>query len=233
MILINRRRQGRGPRAPCIPHPEKEGFESFHSRFISTTVSAVRQVQAGGFIVNRFFNTHSLMWLGALALCLGLSSNAWAAGTPAGTSITNQAFAAYQDANSNDIAGGSEALLGSNIVTTTVLQVGAVVVTPAAASQSVASGGTVYHASQVLNQGNGTDSLDVTYAFENQTGSGTWGDSLYHDVNRNGIFDAGTDTLLDDSGSYTIADLAADSTFYVLPSARPQRAWTETILMIV
>lgn len=90
------------------------------------------------------------------------------------------------------------------------------VVTPPTASQNVASGGTVYHASQVLNQGNGTDSLDVTYAFENQTGSGTWGDSLYHDVNRNGIFDAGTDTLLDDSGSYTIADLAADSTFYVL-----------------
>ena len=65
----------------------------------------------------------ALSALSVLAL-LALTTPARAAGTRAGTNITNQATVSYKDANNNVLS----AL--SNIVTTTVSQVAAVDVSP-------------------------------------------------------------------------------------------------------
>ncbi len=130
---------------------------------------------------------------------------AWAVGTAAGVPITNQATVDYEDANGNPL----QSL--SNIVTTTVSQVGGVTVVPDNAANGD-PGDTVSYLHTVTNTGNGTDTIDMT-----TSSSQGWSVSLYLD-DGDGIFEPGTDdvALADsdtdgtpDSGSL-IADASVD-----------------------
>ena len=123
--------------------------------------------------------------LGLAALVLAVPAHA--VGTPAGTDITNQATVDYEDVNGNPL----QAL--SNVVTTTVSQVAAVDVSPDNAT-SADPGDVVYYAHVVTNNGNGDDTIDMTAVSSNG-----WTVQVYHDVNGNGLYDAGTDLLLTDT----------------------------------
>jgi uncharacterized repeat protein (TIGR01451 family) len=149
---------------------------------------------------------HLLVALGVLAAAAG---TALAVGTPAGTAITNQATVTYKDSNGNDLT----AL--SNIVTTTVSQVASVDVSPDNSS-SATPGDVLTYAHVVSNLGNGPDTIDLT-----ATSSQGWTVEIYRDVNGNGTYESGTDTLLTDSvadgdGVPDTGLLAADGTFRIL-----------------
>ena len=149
-----------------------------------------------------------MLILAVMAFGLISVGDAWALGTPAGTTIQNQARGVYEDANGNAIADTAF----SNIVQTTVLAVAAIDVSPDTSAQFTTNDTPFYHPSTITNLGNDTDTLTVTAVQENQVGSGTWTHDVYHDVNENGTFDAGTDTVL------TLTDiiLAADDSINVL-----------------
>jgi uncharacterized repeat protein (TIGR01451 family) len=131
------------------------------------------------------------------------TSQALALGTPAGTNITNQATVDYEDANGNPL----QAL--SNVVTTTVSQIGGVDVSPNNAS-SANPGDTVPYLHTVTNSGNGGDTIDLT-----TSSSQGWTVNLYVD-DGDGVFEPGTDDLPPtDSDADTTPDtgaLAADGT---------------------
>jgi len=131
-----------------------------------------------------------------LAAVAALATPAFALGTPAGTDIDNQATVNYEDANGN----GLVAL--SNVVTTTVSQVAAVSVTPDN-STSANPGDVVVFAHTLANNGNGDDTFDLTAV--SATG---WTTVVFIDVNANNQYDAGTDTVVSDTGLLT-----ADATF--------------------
>jgi uncharacterized repeat protein (TIGR01451 family)/fimbrial isopeptide formation D2 family protein len=143
--------------------------------------------------------------------------SAWALGTPAGTVITNQATASYNDANGN-----ARPQATSNTVSVTVLAVAAVDVSPPTNTNSTQLGGTAYHAVDITNLGNDTDTLTVSFAELAQKGPDTWTLNVYSDVNRNGVFDSGTDTLIVSGSStavpanFDIKTIKADSTFKVI-----------------
>ncbi len=89
---------------------------------------------------------------------MGLVSMLNAAGTAAGTPITNQAKGAYNDANGNEIAGATAGYELSNIVTTTVSQVAGVSLGEDQALNISALGSGLF--SVILtNTGNGSDSF--------------------------------------------------------------------------
>lgn len=114
---------------------------------------------------------------------------AMAAGTLAGTNISNQAYADYKDANGNAMT-----RVLSNIVTVTVSQVAGVLIDPAAVSSSANSGATIDYLVQLFNTGNKADSQTFTWA-----STGDWAPTtvqMYYDVNNNHVYDAGTDVLL-------------------------------------
>ncbi len=142
----------------------------------------------------------------ALAVVLLAMPAAEAAGTPAGTVISNQATVTYEDANANSLT------QLSNVVTTTVSQVAAVVVAPDNSS-AADPGDVVAYAHQVTNNGNGPDTIDLT-----ASSSQGWTVALYLDVNGDGLFDPG-DTLLADSdgdGTPDTGSLAADASVDVI-----------------
>lgn len=151
----------------------------------------------------------TLHFLVLAAAFVAAVASAWAIGTPAGTNITNQATVNYRDANGN----GLTAL--SNVVTTTVSQVASVDVSPDSSSPAT-PGDVLTYAHVVSNLGNGPDTIDITAA-----SSQGWTLALYADVNGNGTYEAGTDTLLGDSvgdgdGIPDTGLLAADGTFRIL-----------------
>lgn len=133
-----------------------------------------------------------------LAAVAVLAAPAFAAGTPVGTPITNQASVSYEDANGNTLT----AL--SNIVTTTVSQLATVVVDPDN-SATADPGDVVVYAHTVTNSGNGDDTINLT-----ASSSQGWTTVVFVDVNANGQYDAGTDTVVADTGL-----LPADGTFDV------------------
>lgn len=107
------------------------------------------------------------------------ASKTYAAGTPAGTSICNQATATY-------VAGNGQAMppVSSNSVCVTVQQVGSVNITPPAAVRTSQINTTVDYPSIVTNSGNGTDNILLTAS----TSLG-FGAAIYSDVNANGVLD--------------------------------------------
>ena len=128
--------------------------------------------------------------LGACAA--GLGAPAFAAGTPAGTSIANVATATY------DLPGGSEASVTSNTVTLTVdelLDVGValadpgdVITTPGATNQVLSF--------TITNAGNGSES--VALATREAIGGDQFDPSVTSivlDSNGNGAYDTGVDTV--------------------------------------
>ncbi|MEA2076861.1 MAG: DUF11 domain-containing protein [Candidatus Marinimicrobia bacterium] len=131
-------------------------------------------------------------------------SFAYAAGTPAGTVITNQATGEYKDANGNAMAS-----VTSNEVTTTVTQVAGVDVSPASSSSNMASGGTASFPLTVTNTGNGSDTFDLTQV-DVETGGGNNTVEIYYDADGDGVVDGGETTV-----SATSA-LAADAEYDII-----------------
>jgi uncharacterized repeat protein (TIGR01451 family) len=129
-----------------------------------------------------------------------------AVGTPAGTSITNQANVTYTDINGNPLS------VASNVVSTIVSQVASVTVAPDAAA-SANPGDTVFYGHQVTNGGNGSDTINLTAV----SGNG-WATVLYADNNGDGAFDAGDTPLVDTDGDLVpdIGLLAADAVVNIL-----------------
>jgi len=130
----------------------------------------------------------SLGIVATLAAAALLASPAFALGTTAGTDITNQATVTYEDANGNSLT----AL--SNVVTTTVSQVAAVDVSPDNGG-SGDPGDTLVYAHTLTNNGNADDTFDLTAVSANG-----WTTVVFVDTNANGQYDAGTDTVIADTG---------------------------------
>lgn len=153
-------------------------------------------------IANRIGLVSSLVALIALAG----AGPVMAAGTAAGTVISNQATVDYTDTNGNPL----QTL--SNIVTTTVSQVAVVTVDPDRSSSAV-PGDTIYFAHDVENGGNGPDTIDLTAVSANG-----WTTALYADNDSSGTFTAG-DTLLVDSdtdGTVDTGSMIADAVLKIL-----------------
>ena len=144
-------------------------------------------------------------FLTAAVILIGLTATAFAAGTPAGTTISNQATGTYKDANGNTIAGG----VSSNTVTTTVSQVAGTSVGNDQA-QNMASMTSVLYPVTLTNTGNGTDSFTISGGTGGGEQAATYTVEIYHDVDGSGTVNAG-DTLA------TLAeDIAADGTYDIL-----------------
>jgi uncharacterized repeat protein (TIGR01451 family) len=116
-------------------------------------------------------------------------SQVMAAGTVAGTNISNQAYADYKDANGNAMT-----RVYSNTVTVTVSQVAAVSIVPPTVTSSAKNGDVINYLVQLFNNGNGNDTQTFTYAT-----SGDWTPTsvrMFYDVNNDHIYTPGTDILL-------------------------------------
>ena len=119
-----------------------------------------------------------------------------AAGTPTGTSISNQATATYQDAASNNFT------QVSNTTTVTVTSVYAVTISTPADNNAYINT-TVYYPYTLTNTGNDNN----TFALSGS--SATWGAlTLYVDTNGDGVHQAGETSTTSSSGL-----LAADATY--------------------
>ncbi|MCK9275187.1 MAG: DUF11 domain-containing protein [Syntrophales bacterium] len=156
----------------------------------------------------------------AMALVLW-TPQVWAAGTPVNTSISNQAYADYEDANGN-----ARPRVTSNTVTTVVSQVAAISSSPATATSNGVPGTNVEYAATICNNGNGSDT--ITLAALNDLG---WTVTIYHDTNGNGVLDAGEDA----APVATTGSLAADACFNVIvvvtvPAAAPNGTLGTTTL---
>lgn len=113
---------------------------------------------------------------------------AMAVGTLAGTSISNQAYTDYDDANGNAMQ-----RVFSNTVTTTVSQVAGVAIIPPTITSTAKNGDVIYFLVQLFNTGNANDTQTFTYAT-----SGAWTPTLvrmFYDINNSHSYDVG-DILL-------------------------------------
>jgi len=149
-----------------------------------------------------------LPFLATALLVAGLFSilPAMAGGTIPGTVITNQATVDFTDANGNALQ------VLSNVVSTTVSQVGGVLVDPDNSNNAV-PGDVVYYAHRVTNTSNAPDTINLT-----TVSSQGWAVQIYADVNGDGLFDGG-DVLLGDSdgdGNPDPGVLGVDSFFDIL-----------------
>lgn len=133
-------------------------------------------------------------WGSALALAavfLMGSSPAFAAAPQAGAAIQNQASASYLDTN------GNAQVAASNVVVTTVQQVGAFTLDAQSAtaiplfganSKAGAAGAVIYAPHVLKNTGNGTDSFNISVA-----GSANFNKvEIYSDTNSDGLPDSAT-----------------------------------------
>ncbi len=150
--------------------------------------------------------TFLLSVLCAAALVMGMSAEAMAVGTTAGTVISNQAYADYKDANGNAMT-----RIYSNTVTTVVSQVAAVSIDPPTGSQTAQNGTDVYYLIQLFNNGNAADAQTFTY-----TTSGAWTPTavrFFYDMNNNHTYEPGVDPLLTETspGSRTYVTTKAIS----------------------
>ncbi len=136
-------------------------------------------------------------------LILLIPLSAYAAGTPYGTVITNQAKAAYKN------AGGTQMdTVLSNITSTTVDKKPGITITPTTRSVVAADSSYVTYAAQITNNGNYTDAFNVGAVSQLFNGSV----QIYKDVNRDGILQPGeitstialTDSALADSSVWVI-----------------------------
>ena len=132
-------------------------------------------------------------WAGAAALTLGFlfgSSAALAAAPPANTVIGNQASATYSD------AAGTTQLATSNLVQTTVQQVGSFtldsvgsVTTTVVNTKIGAVGSTVYAPHTLINTGNGSDTFAIKIDADTDKFSKV---EVYADANGDGVPDSTT-----------------------------------------
>jgi hypothetical protein len=130
---------------------------------------------------NQRSNTMNTRWLlmmgGVFLLLSALATEGYAAGTQAGTSITNQAQVQYN-------AGTDTRTVTSNTITLYVAHRVAGSFFPASGTSDGVDNRTVYFATKFTNQGNRTDNFNITF----NTNAGYTVDML-HDVNSIGTFD--------------------------------------------
>ncbi len=136
--------------------------------------------------------TIKMLMPAALALVV-LAGRAFAAGTPAGTSITNMATAHYT-------VGASSYTLNSNVSTLKVAELIGLTLTwqDAAPGVSVTMGQTNRVTTyRLTNTGNGTEQFGLTKADAGVTGDqfDPTVTAIYLDSNGNGVYDPGTDAL--------------------------------------
>jgi uncharacterized repeat protein (TIGR01451 family) len=138
-------------------------------------------------------------------LAFGLAAQTFAAGTPAGTVITNQAFGGYSDANGNVIADvdNPATRVESDEVSTTVAQAFGVDI-ESTQSSDLPRNQSVTYALTVENTGNGTDTFDLSQITTGSGGTAT----IYEDTDGDGVYDAGEPVVTETS------ELDADSTYY-------------------
>ncbi len=144
------------------------------------------------------------VFLLALLLLLGLSATGWAAGTPAGTSISSKATASYQ-------VGGSTLTKDSNTSTISVAElIDVSIVSQDGGNVAVAPGtNDQYFTFRVTNTGNGTESFTIG-ASSLQPGD-QFDPTLvgiYFDGNGNSQYDPGVDTAVP---AGILSNLAADA----------------------
>lgn len=123
-----------------------------------------------------------------LFLAVVAAPPAMAAGTTAGTVISNQAYGDYKDANGNSMT-----RVFSNTVSMTVTQVYAVSIVPPTITSAAKNGDVIYYLCQLFNNGNGPDTQTFTYST-----SGAWTPTsvrMFYDVNNDHLYNAG-DILL-------------------------------------
>lgn len=148
--------------------------------------------------------TNRLLRTGMLStiLVFALAATVVAAGTPAGTVITNSAIVTYNDANGNPMTP-----VHSNTVTTVVKQVAGVDVSPEGANKTAVAGETLNVPFQITNTGNGPDS----YALALSGAPAGYTAAIIKDDNCNGVLDPAEATIVTNTG-----DLAADGAFFLI-----------------
>ncbi len=127
------------------------------------------------------------------------TSVSFAAGTPAGTAITNYAVGDFKD-----LMGNLLPEVTSNTVTTIVSQVAGVDVNPPTAALNLVPNSAVSYSVQLTNTGNSDDSFALETALSGSYTS-DFDITIYHDANSNGVFDTG-EPVMANTGS-----LAADA----------------------
>jgi len=139
--------------------------------------------------LNRFFLCFlvmSILFVGAMA---------YAAGTPAGTQIKNQATAQYLDAN------GNPQVSTSNEVITIVLPVYGLSIIPngdtitPGQEQTAIPGTTVYFPYTLTNTGNADDTYDLATAVDGSSTFAPLNITIYLDSNGNGVVDPGESAI--------------------------------------
>ena len=130
----------------------------------------------------------------ALALMTFVGLPLFAAGTPAGTQIKNQATAQYKDANGNAQSSTS------NEVITVVQQISGVTVTPdgttsAPITQTATAGTRVYFPYTLTNTGNAPDTFNVNTTIDGSSNFTPDTVKIYLDSNGNGVVDAGDNEI--------------------------------------
>jgi uncharacterized repeat protein (TIGR01451 family) len=157
-------------------------------------------------IMRKLYFVFTLLLLTAIAV----PTQVMAAGTLAGTAISNQSYADYKDANGNTMT-----RVFSNTVTTTVSQVAGATILPPTNSQSAKNGDVIYYVSQLFNTGNAADTQTI-----NISTSGTWTPTtvrIWWDKDSSHTYDAG-DVLLSQVGPNTFKTVdAAGSPMNIVP----------------
>lgn len=137
----------------------------------------------------------ALVLLVCTTILLGIGSQSvWAIGTAAGTAITNQVSVTYD-------AGATSRSASSNTITLYVAHHVVASFVPSSRTDAGVDGRTLYYAVDFVNQGNRADNFNIT--FNSNTGYTV---SMFHDVNGDGVFDAG-DLVITSTGA-----MAADAT---------------------
>jgi hypothetical protein len=138
-------------------------------------------------------------------LAFGMAAQTFAAGTPAGTVITNRAYGGFSDANGNVIADvdNPATRIQSDEVTTTVSQVYGVDIESTQA-KDLPRNQSVTYTMTVENTGNGDDTFDLSQI---TVGSG-YTVTVYEDPDADGVHDAGEVEVTETS------ELAADGVYH-------------------
>jgi uncharacterized repeat protein (TIGR01451 family) len=163
-----------------------------------------------------------------MAVLLMTVSLSFAAGTPAGTAITNYAVGDFKD-----LMGNLLPEVTSNTVTTIVSQVAGVDVNPPAAALNLVANSSVSYSILLTNTGNGDDTFSLGAALSGSYVGG-YAITIYEDTNGNGVFDTGepevntTGNLVADA-SLDLVIMVQDTTSGGAPNAdRPVVTLTAT-----
>ena len=148
---------------------------------------------------NSMFSRLGAMLIACALLLVVAGESTYAAGTAAGTAITNTVTVNYSDQNSN----ARTPVTGTSVIYVAHRVNGSY--TPASATDAGVDNRTIYYAVQFTNTGNRSDDFNITF----NSNAGYTVDMM-NDVSNNGTYD-GSEAVITSTGS-----LAADATKYML-----------------